>query len=41
MLIAALLTISYENNQDAPLMMSGLRKCIMKYNGILFIHKEK
>jgi hypothetical protein len=22
-------------------MMSGLRKCIMKYNGILFIHKEK
>jgi hypothetical protein len=41
MFIAALFTIAnYGNNQDAPPLMNGLRKCGIYKNGILFSHKE-
>jgi hypothetical protein len=34
---------SYGNNQDAPLLMNGLRKCgyIFIHNGILLRHEEE
>jgi hypothetical protein len=32
---------SYENNQDAPLLMSGLENTVFIHNGILLSHKEE